>query len=79
MSIQQPTDNVVYKRFSACETDGLSRNQKALCIRYYGHMGYVGSGATTGIRECQHQFQSYRWNCSTVEDSTVFGKVIKTG
>lgn len=59
--------------------DTLSRNQKLLCQRYIGHMHYVSDGAKDGINECKYQFRNRRWNCSTVDDDSVFGKVIKTG
>ncbi|XP_039263196.1 protein Wnt-5-like [Styela clava] len=65
---------------SICEHfKGLSRNQEALCKRYHNHMSFVSEGAESGIQECQHQFSGHRWNCSTVEDSTVFGKVLNIG
>nr|XP_039263467.1 protein Wnt-5-like [Styela clava] len=59
--------------------EGLSRNQKTLCKRYYNHMSFVSEGAENGIKECQHQFSGHRWNCSTVEDSSVFGRVLNIG
>ncbi|KAB0390670.1 hypothetical protein E2I00_018830 [Balaenoptera physalus] len=40
-------------------------------------MAYIGEGARTGIRECQHQFRQRRWNCSTVDDASVFGRVMQ--
>ncbi|KAK3875049.1 hypothetical protein Pcinc_020058 [Petrolisthes cinctipes] len=56
---------------------GLSAGQKKLCQLYQDHMGSVGRGAKTGIHECQWQFRHRRWNCSTVDDSTVFGPVLQ--
>jgi len=55
---------------------GLSNGQKKLCMLYTDHMMHVGRGASTGIGECQYQFKDNRWNCSTVDDSTVFGPIL---
>ena len=55
---------------------GLSNGQKKLCMLYTDHMMHVGRGASTGIGECQYQFKDHRWNCSTVDDSTVFGPIL---
>ncbi|XP_023215183.1 protein Wnt-5b-like [Centruroides vittatus] len=55
---------------------GLSRGQTKLCYLYQDHMAHVGRGARLGINECQWQFRHRRWNCSTVEDSSVFGPVL---
>lgn len=55
---------------------GLSRGQQKLCMLYTDHMMHVGRGARQGIAECQYQFQHQRWNCSTVDDSTVFGPIL---
>nr|XP_046220918.1 protein Wnt-5a [Oncorhynchus gorbuscha]XP_046220919.1 protein Wnt-5a [Oncorhynchus gorbuscha] len=58
---------------------GLSQGQKKLCQLYQDHMQYIGEGAKTGIRECQYQFRHRRWNCSTVDNSSVFGRVMQIG
>lgn len=55
---------------------GLSNGQKKLCMLYTDHMMHVGRGARNGITECQFQFRNHKWNCSTVEDSTVFGPIL---
>merc|ERR550525_323361 len=55
---------------------GLSSGQKKLCMLYTDHMMHVGRGARNGITECQFQFRHNKWNCSTVEDSTVFGPIL---
>ena len=37
----------------------------------------ISLGAKMGITECQSQFRTQRWNCSTVDESTsVFGGVL---
>ncbi|GLD58747.1 protein Wnt-5a-like protein, partial [Lates japonicus] len=56
---------------------GLSQGQKKLCQLYQDHMQYIGEGAKTGIRECQYQFRHRRWNCSTVDNSSVFGRIMQ--
>jgi len=55
---------------------GLSEGQEKLCMLYTDHMIHVGRGARNGIGECQWQFRNHRWNCTTVQDTTVFGPVL---
>ncbi|XP_058804725.1 protein Wnt-5b-like [Phymastichus coffea] len=55
---------------------GLSRGQLKLCQLSHDHMPSVARGARLGIHECQHQFRQRRWNCSTVDDESVFGPVL---
>ncbi|XP_043218569.1 protein Wnt-5b-like [Amphibalanus amphitrite] len=56
---------------------GLSPGQRRLCQLRQDHMSSVGRGARAGIAECQHQFRTSRWNCSTVDDPSVFGPVLR--
>lgn len=58
---------------------GLSQGQKKLCQLYQDHIHYIGEGAKMGIQECQFQFRNRRWNCSTVDNSSVFGRVMQIG
>ncbi len=61
------------------QISGLSNGQKKLCMLYTDHMMHVGRGARKGISECQYQFRHRKWNCSTVDDTTVFGPIISIG
>ena len=58
---------------------GLSPGQTKICQLYQDHMPLVSQGAEIGIKECQWQFTGRRWNCSTVDDTSVFGPVINIG
>lgn len=63
--------------FEFCaDLSGLTPGQKKLCELYTDHMSPVAKGAKIGIHECQHQFQNSQWNCSTVNNSTVFGVAV---
>ncbi|XP_064633228.1 protein Wnt-5a-like [Lineus longissimus] len=55
---------------------GLSPGQKKLCMLYQDHMPSISRGARVGIQECQWQFRFRRWNCSTVDNRSVFGSVV---
>ncbi|ESO85170.1 hypothetical protein LOTGIDRAFT_130786, partial [Lottia gigantea] len=61
------------------ELQGLSPGQIRFCRVYHDHMPSIGRGAQLGIHECQYQFRNRRWNCSTVDDSSVFGPVLNIG
>lgn len=51
----------------------LSPLQNALCVNggYQDHMASVGAGLRIAVQECQQQFKSMRWNCSTVDERTL--------
>ncbi len=36
-------------------------------------------GVSKGIEECQYQFQDRHWNCSILQDGSVFGPVLYHG
>lgn len=55
------------------------QGQRKLCQLYQDHMVFIGDGAKTGIKECQYQFRQRRWNCSTVDNTSVFGRVMQIG
>uniref|UniRef100_A0A1B0EZB1 Protein Wnt n=1 Tax=Lutzomyia longipalpis TaxID=7200 RepID=A0A1B0EZB1_LUTLO len=57
------------------EVGGLSYGQQKLCVLHTNIMPAISRGARSAIQECKHQFGSRRWNCSTVDDDTVFGPI----
>lgn len=67
------------KKLSCSELNGLSKGQTQLCDLYQDHIPHIGRGARLGINECQYQFKNQRWNCSTVDDDSVFGHVLNIG
>ena len=76
MSLVDP----VLRREEECEgLEGLARKQKALCRKNVELMAAVRGGAAEAIRECQTQFRARRWNCSTVDKLSVFGKLVTSG
>jgi wingless-type MMTV integration site family protein 5 len=64
------------KKLPCSQLKGLSKGQTQLCFLYQDHIPHIGRGARLGISECQYQFKNRRWNCSTVDDSTVFGHIL---
>lgn len=58
---------------------GLVRRQKHICRRHVEMMNAVKSGAVVAIHECQLQFMDRRWNCSTVNAVSIFGKIHNSG
>ena len=72
--------NDVLKSPEVCDSfNWLIKRQKALCRKNLHLMGPVTRGAIRAIEECQHQFTTRRWNCSTVNTSSVFGNVLNQG
>lgn len=77
--VQRPEMFIIGAQPVCSQLPGLSPGQRKLCQLYQEHMSYIGEGAKTGIRECQHQFRQRRWNCSTVDNTSVFGRVMQIG
>ncbi|XP_055547912.1 protein Wnt-10b [Wyeomyia smithii] len=52
---------------ATCRTvPGLTREQLELCYRASDVTAAAIEGLELGVRECQHQFQWHRWNCSAL-------------
>ncbi|XP_063087390.1 protein Wnt-5b isoform X3 [Cavia porcellus] len=77
--VQRPEMFIIGAQPVCSQLPGLSPGQRKLCQLYQEHMVYIAEGAKTGIRECQHQFRHRRWNCSTVNNTSVFGRVMQIG
>lgn len=77
--VQMPEVYIIGAQPLCSQLAGLSQGQKKLCHLYQDHMQYIGEGAKTGIKECQYQFRHRRWNCSTVDNNSVFGRVMQIG
>lgn len=77
--VQRPEMFIIGAQPVCSQLPGLSPGQRKLCQLYQEHMAYIGEGAKTGIKECQYQFRQRRWNCSTVDNTSVFGRVMQIG
>ncbi|KAL5258974.1 hypothetical protein ACHWQZ_G009441 [Mnemiopsis leidyi] len=59
----------------ACQmVNGLTRKQKAVCAESPALIPVILQGINKAIKECQKQFDSRRWNCSSFDVNVVFGK-----
>jgi hypothetical protein len=63
-------------RSKCSQVDVLSANQQEMCSKSKNILDVVQKGAAMGIEECQHQFRDRRWNCTTSNTTSVFGKVL---
>ncbi|XP_074645731.1 protein Wnt-5b-like [Tubulanus polymorphus] len=57
------------------QLQGLSPGQRKLCMLYQDHMPSISRGAHLGIQECQWQFRTRRWNCTSI-DGGAFGQIV---
>lgn len=64
---------------SCSRVPGLSSQQRKMCILKPDVIPSVSEGAKIAIEECKQQFNHERWNCSTSNDATVFGRLLEIG
>uniref|UniRef100_A0A182WGH7 Protein Wnt n=1 Tax=Anopheles minimus TaxID=112268 RepID=A0A182WGH7_9DIPT len=58
----------------------LRRKQRRLAREHEGVLAAIAKGANLAINECQHQFRTRRWNCSTrnfQRGKNLFGKIVE--
>uniref|UniRef100_A0A182LY50 Protein Wnt n=1 Tax=Anopheles culicifacies TaxID=139723 RepID=A0A182LY50_9DIPT len=58
----------------------LRRKQRRLARENEGVLAAIAKGANLAINECQHQFRTRRWNCSTrnfLRGKNLFGKIVE--
>ncbi|XP_075270762.1 protein Wnt-4-like [Opisthocomus hoazin] len=73
---KQPSLRAVLRNPGGCEgLTGLVEEQVRICRRQVEAMDEVKRGVELAVEECQHQFHSRQWNCSTLQGLQVFGKV----
>lgn len=79
-SLLQSSSLAAINSADSCENlSGLNKKQTEICKRNIELMGAVRVGAELAINECQTQFRSRRWNCSALDGTAVFGKILNEG
>lgn len=79
-SLLQTSSLATINSADSCENlSGLTKKQTEICKHNTELMGAVRVGAQLAINECQTQFRSRRWNCSALDGSAVFGKILNEG
>jgi hypothetical protein len=58
---------------------GLTLSQKRFCRNHFNFMNAIKRGAMMALDECQAQFKSRRWNCSTLASPNLFAKLPEYG
>ncbi|XP_014664710.1 PREDICTED: protein Wnt-4a-like [Priapulus caudatus] len=74
---QSTVDLKTYNFKEKCQQlNYLIQKQKDLCGISHNILAAVSKGAAMGIDECKYQFQTRRWNCTTFNETSVFGGVL---
>ncbi|CAG5127335.1 unnamed protein product, partial [Candidula unifasciata] len=77
-SYQILAEEVRHKPDIACSKLGfLQPHQREICNHDLRLLDVISRGASMGIEECQFQFQDRRWNCTTYNNTSVFGPVLQ--
>lgn len=58
---------------------GWTKLQKKFCLEHFDFVDVIYQAAKMTISECQSQFKSRRWNCSTSNDPSVFKFLPESG
>ncbi|XP_060075415.1 protein Wnt-16-like [Ylistrum balloti] len=66
-------------RGTCSSVPGLVDLQQQECLKNPESILCVSRGAKAAITECQKQFKFERWNCTTSQNYSVFGPVLKKG
>lgn len=74
--ILPPEDEEDGKARRCSSLNFLMPRQRDLCNTETKLLEVITKGAAMGIEECQHQFRSRRWNCTTFNTTNVFGEVL---
>ncbi|KAK3098176.1 hypothetical protein FSP39_016897 [Pinctada imbricata] len=83
ISTSQPTMRELETKEDAVSTCSdmkfLAPKQRQLCRESNEKklLQVISNGASVGINECQHQFSTRRWNCSTFNSTDVFGGILR--
>lgn len=78
-AVHENHNNAVEGETSCAKMPGLVGKQLQVCEGHPNAMYAVSEGAKRAIQECQKQFKSERWNCTTEGDKSVFGHTLQRG
>lgn len=63
--------------FTCSKLQFLQPHQREICSHDFRLLDVISKGASMGIEECQFQFQDRRWNCTTYNNTSVFGPLLQ--
>lgn len=67
-------------QYKICEhLNGWTSVQKKFCVEHFDFMDLISKAAKTTLSECESQFKSRRWNCSTTNSPNIFNRLPESG